>query len=58
MYGLRHHLQDVVKLKAKHRNSVEGDFLDGVEEMFKTPTAYQNLPPAQPVTHQPIGPQR
>ena len=54
----RHHLQDVVSLKLEHKASIEGEFLEGIEVMFQTPPAYLNLPPAQPVAHQPIGPQR
>ena len=58
MYAFRHHLQRIVGLKREYKISIEGDFLEGVDTMFQTPPAYQNLPPAQPVAHQPIGPQR
>ena len=58
MYAFRHHQQNVVRLKREHRERVEGEFLQHFAVMFETPPAYQNLPPAQPVAYQPIGPQR
>ena len=42
MNGFRLHQQDIVREKNKQRQSIEGEFLEGIEELFLDPIAYRN----------------